>query len=112
MVQIKVDFKETDNVKRFVRFVKADITEDDVVTEDFLKNEIENAYNFMLSRGRIEEMTTEELMCVASQLISFYDVTLTKIMRLVIAPKMSEEERNKIKCRTFALDLLKELQKQ
>lgn len=96
MAKIKVNFKETENVKRFVRFVKACINPDDVVTEDFLKNEIEVDYEFMVSRGRIEEMTAEELMCAASQLMSFYDVTLTKTMKLDIVPKMSEEERKEI----------------
>lgn len=96
MAKIEVDFKETENVKRFVRFVMADITEDDVVTEDFLKSEIEDAYDFMVSRGRIEEMTAEELICATSQLIFFYDVTLTKTMKLGIVPKMSEEERKEI----------------
>lgn len=90
MVQIKVDFKETDNVKRFVRFVKADITENDVVTEDFLKSEIDEAYAFMVSRGRIQEMTVGELFCATIKLFNFYDIKLfnfDKTMKFNIVTK-------------------------
>ena len=87
MARIKVDFKETKNVQHFVRFVKADITEDDVVTEDFLKNEIEDAYDFMVSRGRIQEMTANELVCAAIKLFDFYDIKTTKTMKFNIRTK-------------------------
>ena len=79
--------KNEKDIQKLIRFVKACITEDDVVTAEFLKNEIQHDYLYMLERGKIGAFTSLELIDVCSRLVAFYDVEITEPIRLDIYPK-------------------------
>ena len=74
----------TKDIQKLIRFVKACITEDDNVTPFFLKNEIQQDYSFMLNRGKIQMLTTSDLIEVCEQLVAFYDVKITEPIRMDI----------------------------
>ena len=76
--------KNEKDIQKLMRFVKASITEDDNVTPFFLKEEIQQDYLFMLNRGKIQMLTTLELIDVCARLVAFYDVEITEPIRMDI----------------------------
>lgn len=78
---------EKKEAKHLVRYIKACITEDDEVTAEFLKNEIQLDLNFMQERGKFQSLTPLALYSAIHELEQFYNV---KVLDPIVIPTREE----------------------